>query len=154
MRYRDINRFLLALLALLTMFLSACSAHLPGTAINGFRQQKVVYHVNDINTAYALLRSVKNHLNAVGDENTNIIAVTHGSGAFILVAGAQDNKGRTFNKTVQSLVDRGVKFQICATTIKTKKIPTADLNKNAKVVSLATVQLVYLQQLGFKYIKP
>ena len=153
MRYRNINRFLLTFLVLLTMFLTACT-HLPGTTINGFRKQNVVYHVNDIDTAYGLLRSVKNHLNAVGDENANIIAVTHGSGAFILVTGARDNKGRTFDGMVQSLVNRGVKFQICATTIKNKKIPTADLNKNATIVSLATVQLVRLQQLGFKYIKP
>jgi len=123
-------------------------------AQNGYYKQKVVYHINDINKAWGALRNVRNHLNALGDENVEIIVVTHSSGAFTLVEGATDKKGRTFEAKVQALANRGVKFQICANTIRGKKIPKDKINLVAQVVPSGVAQVAHLQQMGYQYVKP
>lgn len=123
-------------------------------AKNGYMQQKVVYHINDVNTANAALRNVKNHLNAVGDENIELIVVTHSSGAFALVDDTEDAKGNRFGETIQALANRGVKFQICANTIRGKKIDKDKINLNAEVVPSGVAHVAHLQQQGYQYVKP
>jgi intracellular sulfur oxidation DsrE/DsrF family protein len=125
-----------------------------GSAKNGYNKQKVVYHINDINKANGALRNVKNHLNALGDENAEIIVVTHSSGAFALVDGSTDAKGHHFESTVQALSNRGVQFRICANTIRGKKIPKDKINLNAKVVPSGVAEVADLEQKGYLYIKP
>ena len=130
-----------------------------GTAKNGYDKQKVVYHINDINAATGALRNVKNHLNAVGDENIEMIIVTHSSGAFALVDGAmgktdKDGKPYDFRDQIAGLANRGVKFQICANTIKGKKIPKDKINENAEIIPSGVAQVAHLQQRGYLYVKP
>ena len=123
-------------------------------ALNGYTRQKVVYHINNINHSWAALRNIRNHLNAVGDNNIEIIVVTHSSGAFTLVDGTSDAKGHTFGPVVQGLANRGVKFQICANTIRGKKIDKARINLNARIVPSGVAQVAELQQHGYSYLKP
>jgi len=123
-------------------------------AKNGYMQQKVAYHVNHLDSAYGAFRNVKNHLNALGDKNVEIIVVTHSKGAFALVDGTKDKKGHTFEETIQKLANRGVKFQICANTIRGKKIDKNKINLNAKIIPSGVAQLADLQQKGYYYIKP
>jgi intracellular sulfur oxidation DsrE/DsrF family protein len=132
---------------------------LAGSANNGYNKQKVVYHINNVHDATGSLRNVKNHLNAVGDENVELIVVTHSSGAFALVDGAMgktDSNGKVYNFTdqVASLANRGVKFQICANTIKGKNIDMAKINENADIVPSGVAQVAHLQQEGYMYVKP
>ena len=147
---------MLASVAALGLGLAACSHQQANLkpAKNGYYQQKVVYHINDINRAWGALRNVRNHLNALGDENVEIIVVTHSSGAFTLVEGAKDKKGHTFEAKVQELANRGVKFQICANTIRGKKIPKDKINLVAQVVPSGVAQVAHLQQQGYLYVKP
>lgn len=147
---------MIALAALIGLGATTANA---GTANNGYDKQKVVYHVNNIHTAKGALRNVKNHLNAVGDENIDLIVVTHSSGAFALVDGAMGKKDKTgkvydFRDQVASLANRGVKFQICANTIKGKKIDKSKINENAEVVPSGVAQVAHLQQHGYMYVKP
>ena len=135
------------------------SAAQAGTAKNGYDKQKVVYHVNDIHKATGALRNAKNHLNAVGDKNVDMIVVTHSSGAFLLVEGSmgkKNKKGKVYNftDTVASLANRGVKFQICANTIRGKKINKNKINENAEIIPSGVAQVAHLQQRGYKYVKP
>lgn len=128
-------------------------------AKNGYNQQKVVYHIDDIAMAGAALRNVKNHLNALGDENAEIIVVTHSSGAFALVDGAmgkkdKDGKPYDFRDQVAALANRGVKFEICANTIRGKKIPKEKINENAEIVPSGVAQIAHLEQKGYVYVKP
>ncbi len=125
-----------------------------GSAKNGYDKQKVVYHINDIEHANAALRNVKNHLNAVGDDNIDLIVVTHSGGAFTLVDGSHDSKGHTFADTVAGLANRGVKFQICANTIRGKKIDRNKISPYAEVVPSGVAQIAHLEQQGYVYIKP
>lgn len=130
-----------------------------GSAKNGYDKQKVVYHVNNIHTATGALRNVKNHLNAVGDENIDLIVVTHSSGAFALVDGSMGKKDKNgnvydFRDTVAGLANRGVKFQICANTIRGKKIDKNKVSAYAEVVPSGVAQVAHLQQQGYLYVKP
>lgn len=125
-----------------------------GSAKNGYDKQKVVYHINDINSANGALRNVKNHLNAIGDEHAEIIVVTHSSGAFTLVDGATDAKGRSMGDAVQTLANRGVQFRICANTIRGKKIPKEKVSTYAEVIPSGVAHVAHLQQKGYLYVKP
>ena len=130
-----------------------------GKAKNGYDKQKVVYHVNNIHTATGALRNIKNHLNALGDKNIEVIVVTHSSGAFAMVDGAMGKKNKkgkvyNFNDTIASLANRGVKFTICANTIRGKKINKNLINENAEVIPSGVAEVAFLQQRGYLYVKP
>ena len=141
--------------AVLAVTMSACATG-PDLkpAKNGYYKQKVVYHINDVDHAFGALRNVKNHLNALGDENVDIIVVTHSGGAFTLVDGTKDAKGHELKDSVNELANRGVKFQICANTIRGKKIDKTKINMNAEVVPSGVAQIAHLEQMGYLYIKP
>jgi intracellular sulfur oxidation DsrE/DsrF family protein len=147
-------------LLLVTMALGLAMTNAQaGGAKNGYSKQKVVYHVNNIHSAKGAFRNIKNHLNAVGDENLDIIVVTHSSGAFAMVEGAmgkKDKKGRVYNfsDTIASLANRGVKFQICANTIRGKKIDKNKISQYAEIVPSGVAQVAELEQNGYVYIKP
>lgn len=148
---------ILALAAVVGLGIATAQA---GTAKNGYNKQKVVYHINNIDSAKGALRNVKNHLNALGDKNVEIIVVTHSSGAFALVDGSMGRKdpktGKVYNftDTIASLANRGVKFQICANTIRGKKIDKHKINENAEIVPSGVAQIAHLEQQGYMYIKP
>jgi len=142
--------------ALIGLSVSAAQA---GSAKNGYDKQKVVYHINNIHSATGALRNVKNHLNAVGDKNIDLIVVTHSSGAFALVEGSMGKKNKkgkvyNFNDTIAGLANRGVKFQICANTIRGKKINKNKINENAEIIPSGVAQVAHLQQKGYLYVKP
>ena len=149
-----------ALLSLVATTAFAAGPAKDGKAKNGYLKSKVVYHVNNIHTATGALRNAKNHLNAVGDKNIEMIIVTHSSGAFALVDGAMGKKnkktGKVYNFTdvVAGLANRGVKFQICANTIRGKKINKNLINENAEVIPSGVAEVAFLQQKGYIYVKP
>ncbi len=144
----------IATTALISATLIGCTDQELKPAKNGYHQQKVVYHVNNLQTANGALRNVKNHLNALGDKNAEIIVVTHSSGAFSMVEGTKDKKGNSFEDTIQKLANRGVKFTICANTIRGKKIDKNRINLNAKVIPSGVAEVAELQQKGYLYVKP
>jgi len=125
-----------------------------GAAKNGYQKQKVVYHMNDINWGYRGLRNMKNHLNALGDENLDAVMVFHSSGGFILVDGKTDKKGHSFGDAIQGLANRGVKFALCANTVRGKKIPKDKINLNAEIVPSGVAEVAELQHKGYVYVKP
>jgi intracellular sulfur oxidation DsrE/DsrF family protein len=134
--------------------LFALNATRVEAAKNGYEHQKVVYHLNDIEHAKAAFRNIRNHLNAVGDDNVDIIVVTHSGGALALVDGESDSRGNTFEGDIAALANRGVKFQICNNTIKGKGIDRNKINLNAEVVPSGVAQLAHLEQQGYVYVKP
>lgn len=144
----------LAVVMVISTVLVGFSSQEVNAADNGYNQQKVVYHVNNLQTAYGALRNVKNHLNALGDKNVEIIVVTHSSGAFAMVDGSKDKKGHAFGDQIQKLANRGVKFTICANTIRGKKIDKNKINLNASIIPSGVAEIAHLQQQGYLYIKP
>ena len=133
----------------------------------GYGKQKVVYHVNYDNPKKqaGALRNIQNHNNAVGAENLDLKVVLHGNGlALLLTPDALTNtKLKHGNATdemqakISGLKDQGVNFNVCANTLKGKKINlTNDLYdvEKADVVPSGVAELAKLQAEGYTYIKP
>lgn len=132
-----------------------------GSANNGYDRQKVVYQVNDIASAADALADVKEHLNALGNRNVEIIMVTHRSGVYMLAEGAMGKRekkaARTregFKDTIAALANRGVKFQICAMTIRAAGIDKNLVDEHAEIIPSGIAHVAHLQQQGYLYIKP
>ena len=94
--------------------------------------QKVVYHVNfdDSQEQQQTLRYIKNHLNAVGEDKLDLRVILHGDGLTLLLE--PDMADNTLFKSgyatdeltasVAALKDRGVRFLVCANTLRGKKV--------------------------------
>ena len=130
-------------------------------------KQKVVYHINydDPKKQAGALRNIQNHINAVGAENLDLKVVMHGNGLALLLY--PQSKGNTKMKManaddqmqakISGLKDQGIEFQVCANTLKGRKIDMEhdlyDVEK-ADVVPSGVAQLAILQAQGYAYIKP
>jgi len=143
---------------------------LTSTAVfaDRYNKQKVVYHINyDMPKKQAgALRNIQNHINAVGAENMDIKVVLHGNGLALLVnpdslthlpkfkhANATD----AMTSKVDGLKNQGVKFQVCANTIKGRKVDMENDLYNvtqADIVPSGVAELSHLQMAGYTYIKP
>ena len=144
----------IAAASVVAIALTGCGTAERKAASNGYKQQKVVYHMNDINWGYRGLRNMKNHLNALGDKNLDAVMVFHSSGGFILVDGKKDKKGHKFGDQIQALANRGVKFALCANTVRGKKIPKDKINLHAEIVPSGVAEVAELQYKGYVYVKP
>ena len=131
-------------------------------------EQKVVYHINyDMPKKQAgALRNIQNHINAVGAENMDIKVVLHGNGLSLLLNPEslsslpkfkQANATDAMTSRVDGLKNQGVKFQVCANTIKGRKVDLENDLYNveqADIVPSGVAELTHLQMAGYTYIKP
>jgi intracellular sulfur oxidation DsrE/DsrF family protein len=133
---------------------------------NGYGKQKVVYHIN----AYgpqgqaAALRNVQNHINAVGAENLELAVVMHGDGvAMVLYPDAvgdtkmkEGNADDQMQARIAGLKQQGVRFEVCANTLKGRNVAVDDLYdvSEADIVPSGVAELSKLQAQGYTYIKP
>ncbi len=156
------------LLILLTAGLFGLTA-LAGTAVaEGYSKQKVVYHINGDNAKQqaGALRNIQNHINAVGAENLDLRVVMHGNGLSLMLlpealGRTKGMKAANADQQMQAKIDglrsQGVKFEICANTLKGRQIdPTNDLYmvEQSDIVPSGVAELANLQTQGFTYIKP
>ncbi|MBS1235620.1 MAG: hypothetical protein H6R46_415 [Proteobacteria bacterium] len=131
------------------LFLAGCQTMAPDST-----QEKVVYHVNDSDSATAALRNVGNHLDAT-DGKAKIVVVTHAKGIDFLLDGAQDKNGNPYNIPVEKLKARGVDFRVCAITLKTRNIDPKTVIPEAQIVPSGVAEIGKLQtREGFVYLKP
>ena len=144
------------LIVISILALSSLAAGLAANAGQGYGKQKVVYHVNYDNEKQqiAAMRNIQNHINAVGKENLDLRVVMHGKG-YTLLKRANDNPD--IQSKVISLKKQGVKMQICANTLRGKKISYKndlyDVEK-ADIVPSGVAEIAHLQAKGFSYVKP
>jgi intracellular sulfur oxidation DsrE/DsrF family protein len=136
-------------------------------ADNGYGKQKVVYHINYDNpkSQAGALRNIQNHINAVGKDNLDLKVVLHGKGLTLLLEPdmAKNTKFPSGNATnemtakIASLKGQGVNFQVCANTLRGKKVTfDQDLYDVSKgdIVPSGVAELAKLQAEGYTYIKP
>jgi intracellular sulfur oxidation DsrE/DsrF family protein len=116
-------------------------------------QDKVVYHIAD-SAAQALggLRNVGNHLDT--DPSAQITVVTHAQGVDFLMHDAKDRNGNPYEITVQQLVKRGVRFEVCEITLKNRNLKKEQFIEEARYTPSGVVRLAKLQKEGFAYIRP
>lgn len=133
----------------------------------GYGKQKVVYHINydDLKQQAGAMRNIQNHINAVGAENLDLKVVLHGKGLTLLLTPDVVSKTKLklgnasdeMQAKISGLKDQGVDFQVCANTLKGKKISYEedlyDVDK-ADIVPSGVAELARLQAEGYTYIKP
>ncbi|MCP5366351.1 MAG: DsrE family protein [Hyphomicrobiales bacterium] len=148
------------LTAMLTAILMAVSLLAAGAQADGrYGKQKVVYHINydggDGDKRYrGALRNIQNHINAVGAENMDVKVVLHGNGLGVLKSAKTNEQLKV---AVASLKSQNVAFQVCANTLRGRKI---DFNTDLfdvyqeDIVPSGVAELSHLQQQGYTYIKP
>jgi len=116
-------------------------------------QDKVVYHVNDTSSqALAALRNIRNHLDT--DPTAQITLVAHAFGVDFLMEGMKDRSDVPFDATVSALKNRGVKFEICEITLKSRNLKREQFIQEADFTPSGVVRLTKLQLQGFAYVKP
>lgn len=157
----------LALLANPVVFAEEGMAGMSGASEQSrYGKQKVVYHINyyDPKKQTGALRNIQNHINAVGAENLDLKVVLHGNGVALLLEpdGLEGTKMKEANATdemqakISGLKDQGVAFNICANTLKGRKVDTVNLYdySEADIVPSGVAELAHLQSQGYTYIKP
>jgi len=138
----------------LTAFLALGFSMSPAFA-GGYSKQKVVYHVNykDLKRQKGAMRNIQNHINAVGKDKLDLRVVMHGGGFTMLQAA---NKDLELQNKIISLKEQGVKMQLCANTIRGKKLDKKKLFglKESDIVPSGVAEIAALQDKGFSYIRP
>jgi len=116
-------------------------------------QDKVVYHIDDTATqALKGLRNVRNHLDT--DPGAKITVVTHANGVDFLMEGAKDVNGSAYAGLVAALSARGVKFEVCEITLKSRNLSKDQFIQEAEFTPSGVVRIAKLQHEGAAYIKP
>ena len=120
---------------LLTAFMMSICLLMMTTAYANERygKQKVVYHINYDNPKKqaGALRNIQNHINAVGAENLDLKVVLHGNGLALLLEPdslpkltkfKHANANETMTAKIDSLKNQGVDFNVCANTVRGRKV--------------------------------
>ncbi len=136
----------------------AASLAAPAAAEEPYGKQKVVYHNNgaqpgDDHYFKGLLANVANHIRALGEENAEIVVVSHGGGVDMLQQAVTDPG---LAKRIDALRGEGVRFLVCANTLNARKLTAADLYgaKEEDVVPSGVAEIAHLEQQGFVYMHP
>jgi len=133
-----------------------------------YGKQKVVYHINYDNPKKqaGALRNIQNHINAVGAENLDLKVVLHGNGLALLLDPDSltklkkfkfANADETMTARIDSLKNQGVAFNVCANTVRGRKVDLdTDLYNvdKADIVPSGVAEVAYLQANGYSYVKP
>jgi len=154
---------------LAAFMMSVCLLMMTAAHANDrYGKQKVVYHINYDNPKKqaGALRNIQNHINAVGAENLDLKVVLHGNGLALVLepdslAKLKKFKHANANDTMTAKIDglksQGVEFNICANTVRGRKVDIdADLYNVNKddIVPSGVAEVAYLQANGYSYVKP
>ncbi len=125
-------------------------------AVPAFAQDQVVYHVDDAEAqATKGLRNIRNHLDVAPD--TKIVVVAHAAGVDFLLEGAKDKKNPDidYGSLVSALKARGVRFEVCEITLRSRNLKKDQFNMDAEFTPSGVARIGRLQaREGFAYIKP
>ena len=119
-------------------------------------QDKAVYHIDNAEVqATKGLRNVRNHLDVAPD--TKITVVAHANGVDFLLEGAKDkaNPNIDYAALVSDLKARGVKFEVCEITLKSRDLKKNQFIMDAEFTPSGVARIGQLQSREkFAYIKP
>ena len=117
---------------------------------------KVVYHIDDAALqATKGVRNIRNHLDVLPD--TKIVVVTHAAGVDFLFEGAKDPKNPDieYASLVSALKARGVKFEVCEITMRTRNLKKEQFIMDADFTPSGVARIGALQfREHYAYIKP
>ena len=150
------KRIFAALFAAVLMTVGWSAGDVNAAPAGYYQDQKVVYH-NDgggpDNAAYfkRMLSSIKNHIEAVGKDHIEIRVVDHSAGVDLFQIAQTD---KLLAGQIDYLRAQGVRFLICANTLKERQIDWHTLYgvKEDDIVPSGVAELARLQGMGFVYI--
>lgn len=93
-------------------------------------------------------RNCENYLKSLPDEKFELVVVANGAGV-TLFTGHDDLRA-----LAEPLMERGVRFKICANALAEHDIVPVNLWPGCLVVPAGLVEIVKLQRSGYAYIKP
>ena len=132
--------------------LLVCAALLFTSALS-WSQDKVVYHFDDsASQALKGLRNIRNHLDV--DPDAKITAVAHAAGVDFLMDGEKHANGTEYAPLVSALKSRGVTFEVCEITLKSRNLKKEQFIQEADFTPSGVVRIARLQKAGAAYIKP
>jgi uncharacterized protein len=134
-------RVLLAMLALV----AGCA---------GSPRDKVVYHLSEgLPQASNGLRNIGNHLEV--NPGARIVVVSHARGVDFLMKDAKDANGARYEDLVEQLKMRGVRFDVCEITLRSRKLAKDQFIAEVTWVPSGVAEVTRLQQReGYAYLKP
>ncbi len=134
--------------------LAGCGSMGLGDPKADVAEDKVIYHVNDTKEqAVNALRNIGNHLEV--NPKAKIVVVTHSLGVDFLFKDARDKNGNPYNVAVESLKERGVKFDVCDITLRNRKLKRDQFIPEATFVPSGVAEITRLQQReGYAYLRP
>lgn len=146
---KSMASWLASVMAVCALVLGGCATDLSATS----HPDKVVYHVNDSANATAALRNIGNHLDV--NPQAQIVVVTHALGVDFLMEGARDKGGNPYNVAVETLAGRGVTFDVCEITLKSRKLDRKQFIPESVFVPSGVAEIAKLQARGgYAYVKP
>jgi intracellular sulfur oxidation DsrE/DsrF family protein len=115
-------------------------------------EPRAVYHVASAGNASAVLRTLRNHLDAT--PGLKVIVVAHNDGIEFLLAGARDESGTEYAAMVRELRRRGVEFRVCGNTLTRRQIDAGAVIAEAMLVPSGIAEISRLQsQEGYTYLR-
>ncbi|MCM2290328.1 MAG: DsrE family protein [Sulfuritalea sp.] len=146
---KSMASLLASVMAVCALLLGGCATDLTASS----HPDKVVYHVNDSANATAALRNIGNHLDV--NPQAQIVVVTHALGVDFLMEGARDKGGNPYNVAVETLAGRGVTFDVCEITLKSRKLDRKQFIPESVFVPSGVAEIAKLQARGgYAYVKP
>ena len=116
-------------------------------------QDMVVYHIDNTDAqAVKGLRNIRNHLDV--DPAAKITVVTHAQGVDFLLEGKKDPGAGEYAGPVSALKSRGVRFEVCEITLKSRDLKREQFLQEAEFTPSGVVRIAKLQKQGAAYIKP
>ena len=142
-----LQRGILVLAAIAAIGLSGCAS------MRGYGPTRVVYHINDSARAGDVLRNIGNELSV--DPTAKIVLVSHAKGVDFLMDGAKDKNGNPYNIPVEALAAKGVTFDVCEITLKSRKLRKDQFIPEASFVPSGVGEIAKLQyREGYAYLRP
>jgi intracellular sulfur oxidation DsrE/DsrF family protein len=115
--------------------------------------EKIVFHVDEMSNARWALMLARSYLD--DSPKARIVFVVYGPGMDFLLEDTRDKRGNPYDPEVLKLVERGVTFRACATTLSAREIDREDLLDGVEVVPSGITEIARLQiKEGFAYLKP
>lgn len=125
----------------------------PKITHEAYPAQKVVYQMNtsNVDMQIQILRNINNHINAVGLDKIDLNLVVFAAGMSAL-----ETTKPEIVSALENLRAQGVSVKVCNNTLKARNVDWRILKdvEETDIVPAGVAELVYLQDKGYKYVRP
>ena len=110
---------------------------------------RVVFHIDECNKGYLVLKNIENLIADLGEDNVEVELLANSEGIAVLFKTPGLHK-----EQIERLVVKGVRFAACANTLRQMGLTKDALFDPVEIVSSGVGELVKKQTLRWAYIRP